>query len=143
MVSTSHPFYGNGLLYQLKELNNVNWHMLCVIFKVRYHLDEDPKTLKVFPIPLHAANGTTLHYDRLSLSPDGKILAATHGSTLQWLSAESGQVLDTAERSHDGIVHYSTSFIHFMLYFFKKIHSYIPFLVIYFLSDSLEFNSSG
>ncbi|KAL3536954.1 hypothetical protein ACH5RR_000320 [Cinchona calisaya] len=69
---------------------------------VRYHLDEDPKTLKLFPIPLHDANGTTLHYDRLSLSPDGKILAATHGSTLQWLSAESGQVLDTAEKAHDG-----------------------------------------
>lgn len=69
---------------------------------VRYHMDEDPKTLKVFPIPLHDANGTTLHYDRLSLSPDGKILAATHGSTLQWLSAETGQVLDTAEKAHDG-----------------------------------------
>ncbi|XP_027106431.2 uncharacterized protein [Coffea arabica] len=69
---------------------------------VRYHLDEDPKTLKVFPIPLHDANGTTLHYDRLCLSPDGKILAAIHGSTLQWLSAESGQVLETAERAHDG-----------------------------------------
>ncbi|KAL6494068.1 hypothetical protein OROGR_031977 [Orobanche gracilis] len=69
---------------------------------VRYHLDEDPKTLKVFPIPLHDANGTTLHYDRLSLSPDGMILAATHGSTLQWLCAETGQVLDTAEKAHDG-----------------------------------------
>ncbi|KAL6495413.1 hypothetical protein OROGR_029976 [Orobanche gracilis] len=69
---------------------------------VRYHLDEDPKTLKVFPIPLHDANGTTLHYDRLSLSPDGKILAAIQGSTLQWLCAETGQVLDTAEKAHDG-----------------------------------------
>lgn len=69
---------------------------------VRYHLDEDPKTLKVFPIPLHDANGITLQYDRMSLSPDGKILAATHGSTLQWLSAELGQVLDSAEKAHDG-----------------------------------------
>ncbi|XP_051148190.1 uncharacterized protein LOC127263203 [Andrographis paniculata] len=69
---------------------------------VRYHLDEDPKTLKVFPIPLHDAKGTTLHYDRLSLSPDGKILAATHGSTLQWLCTETGQVLDTAEKAHEG-----------------------------------------
>ena len=69
---------------------------------VRYHLDEDPKTLKVFPIPLHDSSGTTLHYDRLTISPDGKILAATHGSTLQWLSAETGQVLDTADRAHDG-----------------------------------------
>ncbi|KAK4418765.1 Peptidyl-prolyl cis-trans isomerase FKBP43 [Sesamum alatum] len=69
---------------------------------VRYHMDEDPKTLKVLPIPLHDANGTTLHYDRMSLSPDGKILAATHGSTLQWLCAETGEVLDTAEKAHDG-----------------------------------------
>lgn len=43
-----------------------------------------------------------LHYDHISLSPDGKILAATHGSTLQWLCAETGQVLDTAEKAHDG-----------------------------------------
>ncbi|OIW01100.1 hypothetical protein TanjilG_25208 [Lupinus angustifolius] len=68
---------------------------------VRYHLDEDPKTLKVFPIPLHDSAGTALHYDRLSVSPDGKILAATHGSTLQWLCVETGKVLDTAEKAHD------------------------------------------
>ncbi|XP_027362466.1 transducin beta-like protein 2 isoform X2 [Abrus precatorius] len=68
---------------------------------VRYHLDEDPKTLKVLPIPLHDSTGTTLHYDRLSISPNGKILAATHGSTLQWLCAETGKVLDTAEKAHD------------------------------------------
>ncbi|ERN13312.1 transducin beta-like protein 2 [Amborella trichopoda] len=69
---------------------------------VRYHLDEDPKTLKVFPIPLRDANGSILHYDRLSVSPDGKILAATHGSMLQWLSMESGEILDTADKSHEG-----------------------------------------
>lgn len=69
---------------------------------VRYHLDEDPKTLKVFPIPLHDSKGTTLQYDRLSISPDGKILAATHGSILQWLSAETGEVLETADKAHDG-----------------------------------------
>ncbi|KAG7018943.1 Transducin beta-like protein 2 [Cucurbita argyrosperma subsp. argyrosperma] len=69
---------------------------------VRYHLDEDPKTLKVFPIPSHDSNGATLHYDRLNISPDGKILATTHGSTLQWLCVETGKVLDTAERAHDG-----------------------------------------
>ncbi|KAK7294936.1 hypothetical protein RJT34_17835 [Clitoria ternatea] len=68
---------------------------------VRYHLDEDPKTLKVFPIPLHDSTGTALHYDHLSISPDGKILAATHGSTLQWLCVETGKVLDTAEKTHD------------------------------------------
>ena len=72
-------------------------------FEVRYHLDEDPKTLKVFPIPLHDLSGTTLYYDRLNISPDGKVLAATHGSTLQWLSAETGQVLDTADKAHDGM----------------------------------------
>lgn len=69
---------------------------------VRYHLDEDTKTLKVFPIPLQDSSGTTLHYERLSLSPDGKILAATHGSMLQWLCIETGKVLDTAEKAHDG-----------------------------------------
>ncbi|XP_042486267.1 transducin beta-like protein 2 [Macadamia integrifolia] len=69
---------------------------------VRYHLEEDPKTLKVFPIPLCDSNGSALHYDRLCLSPDGKILAATHGSTLQWLSAETGKVLDTADKAHEG-----------------------------------------
>ncbi|KGN56600.1 transducin beta-like protein 2 [Cucumis sativus] len=69
---------------------------------VRYHLDEDPKTLKVFPIPLHDSKGATVHYDHLNISPDGKILAATHGSTLQWLCVETGKVLDTAEKAHDG-----------------------------------------
>ncbi|OVA07675.1 WD40 repeat [Macleaya cordata] len=69
---------------------------------VRYHLDEDPKTLKVFPIPLHDSKGATLHYDHLSISPDGKILAATHGSILQWLCAETGKVLDTADKAHEG-----------------------------------------
>ncbi|KAD3069197.1 hypothetical protein R6Q59_016828 [Mikania micrantha] len=69
---------------------------------VRYHLDEDPKTLKVFPIPLHDLKGTSLHYDRLSVSPDGKILAVTHGSLLQWLSVETGEVLETADKAHDG-----------------------------------------
>lgn len=71
--------------------------------EVRYHLDEDPKTLKVFPIPLVDASGTPLTYDRLSISPDGKILAVTHGSTLQWLSVESGKILDTADKAHDGM----------------------------------------
>ncbi|XP_010544365.1 PREDICTED: transducin beta-like protein 2 [Tarenaya hassleriana] len=69
---------------------------------VRYQLDEDPKTLKVFPIPLSDSSGNPLHYDRLSLSPDGKILAATHGSTLQWLCAVTGNALDTAEKAHEG-----------------------------------------
>lgn len=69
---------------------------------VRYHLDEDPKTLKVFPIPLCDSGGNPLHYDRLSLCPEGKILAASHGSTLQWLCAETGNVLDTAEKAHEG-----------------------------------------
>lgn len=57
----------------------------------------------MFSIPLHDSSGATLHYDRLSISPDGRILAATHGSTLQWLSVETGKVLDTADKAHDGI----------------------------------------
>lgn len=68
---------------------------------MRYHLDEDPKTLKVFSIPLHDSTGAVLPYNRLSISPDGRILAATHGTTLQWLSVETGLVLDTAEKAHD------------------------------------------
>ncbi|RVW41187.1 Transducin beta-like protein 2 [Vitis vinifera] len=85
---------------------------------VRYHLDEDPKTLKVFPIPLHDSSGSTLLYDRLSISPDGKILAATHGSTLQWLCTETGKVLDTADKAHDGISKLKTFPLHFSFIFF-------------------------
>lgn len=80
---------------------------------VRYHLDEDPKTLKVFPIPLLDSNGATLQYDRLGLSSDGKILAATHGSTLQWLSVETGKVLDTAEKAHEGMSRHQ-DFTHYL-----------------------------
>jgi hypothetical protein len=69
---------------------------------VRYHLDEDPKTLKVFTIPLHDAKGATCYYDHMSVSPNGKILAVTSGSTLQWLCPETGSVLDTAEKAHEG-----------------------------------------
>ncbi|KAG9445394.1 hypothetical protein H6P81_016734 [Aristolochia fimbriata] len=69
---------------------------------VRYHLDEDPKTLKVFPIPLRDSKGSPLFYDHISISPSGKMLAATHGSTLQWLCIETGNVLDTADKAHEG-----------------------------------------
>lgn len=86
---------------------NLTFSLICSL-KVRYHLDEDPKTLKAFPIPLHNSNGATLHYDRLSISPDGRILAATHGSTLQWISVETGKVLDTAEKAHDGMHKHQT-----------------------------------
>lgn len=79
---------------------------------VRYHLSEDPKILKVFPIPLKDASGTTLHYDRLCVSPDGKILTTTHGSMMQWLCTETGKVLDTAEKAHDGML-------------FKKLNAFI------------------
>lgn len=92
--------------------------------EVRYHLDEDPKTLKVFPIPLLDASGTPLTYDRLSISPDGKILAVTHASTLQWLSVESGKILDTADKAHDGmfrLFHVSYKQIKFLCYGFLMI----------------------
>ncbi|CAO2834866.1 unnamed protein product [Amaranthus hypochondriacus] len=75
---------------------------------VRYHMDEDPKILRGFPIPLQDSKGAILHYDHLSLSPDGKILAATHGSTLQWLCTETGKILDTAEKAHDGNITWIT-----------------------------------
>lgn len=69
---------------------------------VRYHLDEDPKTLRVFPIPLHDSKGSVCLYNHMGISPDGKVLAVTSGSTLQWLCAETGTVLDTAEKAHEG-----------------------------------------
>lgn len=59
--------------------------------------------MKAFPIPLKDPKGAALHYDRLSLSPDGRILAVTHGSTLQWLDVETGKVLDTADKAHEGM----------------------------------------
>ncbi|PWZ52728.1 Transducin beta-like protein 2 [Zea mays] len=69
---------------------------------VRYHLDEDPKTLRVMPIPLHDSKGSVCQYDHMTVSPDGKILAVTSGSTLQWLLVETGAVLDTADKAHEG-----------------------------------------
>jgi WD40 repeat protein len=69
---------------------------------VRYHLDEDPKCLKVIQIPLLDAKGAPVHYDRLAISPDNRMLAVIHGTTLQWLELETGKVLDTAENAHDG-----------------------------------------
>ncbi|THU54884.1 hypothetical protein C4D60_Mb11t00760 [Musa balbisiana] len=69
---------------------------------VRYHLDEDPKTLKVLPIPLHDSKGAVSNYNHISISPDGKILATISGSTLQWLCAGTGSVLDTADKAHEG-----------------------------------------
>lgn len=69
---------------------------------VRYHMDEDPKCIKVMKIPFLDAKGVPVHYDRLAVSPDNQILAVTHGSTLQWLRTETGEILDTAENAHDG-----------------------------------------
>ncbi|KAL3683716.1 hypothetical protein R1sor_001738 [Riccia sorocarpa] len=69
---------------------------------VRYHLDEDPKCLKTFSIPSKDAKGKPLLVDRLALSPDNKILALTHDSSLQWLNAETGEVIDTCQQAHDG-----------------------------------------
>ncbi|URD79646.1 WD domain, G-beta repeat [Musa troglodytarum] len=66
-----------------------------------YHLDEDPKTLKVLPIPLHDSKGAVSNYNHISISPDGKILATISGSTLQWLCAGTGSVLDTADKAHE------------------------------------------
>ncbi|KAJ0112357.1 hypothetical protein Patl1_00267 [Pistacia atlantica] len=94
----------NGLYNIIFIYINFVYPDLWLLFsEVRYHLDEDPKTLKVFPIPLRDSSGAALHYDRLSLSPDGRILAATHRSTLQWLSVETGKVLDMADKAHEGV----------------------------------------
>ncbi|MCO5575909.1 hypothetical protein L7F22_029716 [Adiantum nelumboides] len=71
---------------------------------VRYHLDEDPKCLKTFRIPLQDLKGLALHYDRLAVSPDNKTLAVTHGSTLQWLDLDTGEVIDSIDNAHDGFI---------------------------------------
>ena len=82
--------------------NLFNFSLLSSLFAVRYHLDEDPKCLKVLSIPLHDSNGAVLHLDRIAVSPDNKLLAVTHGSTLQWLTLNSGETLETVEHAHDG-----------------------------------------
>ena len=74
----------------------------CVCWAVRYHMDEDPKCINVIKIPLLDSKGLPVHYDRLAVSPDNQSLAVTHGSTVQWLRFETGEVLDTAENAHDG-----------------------------------------
>jgi WD40 repeat protein len=68
---------------------------------VRYHMDEDPKCIKVFKIPTLDSKGNPVLYDRLAVSPDNQILAVTYGTTLQWLRTETGEILDTAENAHD------------------------------------------
>ncbi|KAJ7541617.1 hypothetical protein O6H91_10G067400 [Diphasiastrum complanatum] len=68
---------------------------------VRYHLDEDPKCLKVFPIQGVNGKKEAGHLDRISVSPDNKILAATQGSTLLWLNTETGEIMDIAPNAHD------------------------------------------
>uniref|UniRef100_M8C988 Uncharacterized protein n=1 Tax=Aegilops tauschii TaxID=37682 RepID=M8C988_AEGTA len=83
---------------------NINGLMVSVTSAVRYHLDEDPKTLRVLPVPLHDSKGSTCLYEHMGISPDGKVLAVTSGSTLQWLCAETGVVLDTAEKAHEGAI---------------------------------------
>jgi WD40 repeat protein len=87
---------------QVYLLGTLEWLVLADKWTVRYHMDEDPKCLKVFSIPLQDGKGSAAHYDRLAVSPNNQVLAATHGSTLQWLRAETGEVLDTAENAHDG-----------------------------------------
>ncbi|MCL7029647.1 hypothetical protein MKW94_011949 [Papaver nudicaule] len=67
---------------------------------VRYDFHQEPQILKVFPIPLHDLKGDILHYEHLDISPDGTILAASHGPILQWLCAETGKVLDTHYEAH-------------------------------------------
>eukprot|EP00850_Spirogloea_muscicola_P015807 SM000124S25939 [mRNA] locus=s124:249496:259561:+ [translate_table: standard] len=71
---------------------------------VRYHLDEDPKVLKSFPIPLPPAKNGSPHLDRIAVSPDGLYLAATLSTNLYWISIDTGQLLDKCEIAHDGLI---------------------------------------
>jgi hypothetical protein len=57
------------------------------------------------PIPFHDSKGSVCQYDHMNVSPDGKILAVTSRSTLQWLCVETGAVLDTAFLEHAGELH--------------------------------------
>lgn len=68
---------------------------------VRHDFYQDPQILKVFPITLHDLKADMLHYEHIDISPDGKILAATHGPILQWICAETGKVLETHYETHD------------------------------------------
>ncbi|RZC57843.1 hypothetical protein C5167_005148 [Papaver somniferum] len=51
---------------------------------VRHDFYQDPQILK-----------------HIYISPDGNILAATHGPILQWICAETGKVLETHYEAHD------------------------------------------
>ncbi|PWA86370.1 hypothetical protein CTI12_AA140050 [Artemisia annua] len=51
----------------------------------------ESKVVKTIPIPQDLKNTTRLHYDRLAISPDGKILAVTQKSVLQWLCFKTGE----------------------------------------------------
>ncbi|KAF5203647.1 hypothetical protein FRX31_006766 [Thalictrum thalictroides] len=60
--------------------------------------------LEVLWIPLHDSVGfpTSMHYDRLTISPDGRISAWYNTVTV--VSLETGKVLDTAEKAHKGML---------------------------------------
>nr|GFA61391.1 hypothetical protein [Tanacetum cinerariifolium] len=52
-------------------------------------------------IPYETQNfSDTKYYHHLSISPDGKILAAAGASLLWWISVKSGRILETVWRAH-------------------------------------------
>ena len=75
---------------------------------VRYEVDEDPRVLHTFtiPPPPPASSGGRgkgpPHYDIIAISPDEKVVVGVVGSSLQWLSLEDGELLETAEEAHEG-----------------------------------------
>lgn len=56
--------------------------IISLPFVLTSHLDEGQKNFRVLPIPLHDSKGSICHYDHMSISPDGKVLAPTSGSAL-------------------------------------------------------------
>lgn len=64
-----------------------------------------PSTSKIFKLPVQDSNAKK-YYDQISVSPDGKFLAAIRGSTLQWICVKTGNVLETAHIAHYGIATY-------------------------------------
>ena len=75
---------------------------------MRYEVDEDPRVLHTFTIPPPPPASTggrgkgPPHYDIIAISPDEKVVVGVVGSSLQWLSLEDGELLETAEEAHEG-----------------------------------------
>ncbi|CAI7750580.1 unnamed protein product [Closterium sp. NIES-53] len=97
---------------------------------VRYHLDEDPKCRRTFPIlplpstttpeAIAAANAAAAAsagkkgkkptgpvlplLDRIAVSPDGRLLAVAVGAALLWYELEGGSIVTADEQAHTDVI---------------------------------------